>query len=116
MRTAAKRDANERSIIEALKDRGAAVCQLNEPGLPDLLVGFRGLTILIEVKAAKAKLNDEQRAWHKAWTGDDVLIVRGAKDVHAFLDWLIVHWDFAGESTSVYLSQMAGGGPHNESA
>jgi len=38
---AAKRDANEGLIVDALRGVGAVVVRLSSPGLPDLLVGYR---------------------------------------------------------------------------
>jgi hypothetical protein len=58
VRTAAKRDANEQAIIEALKGAGYFVEQLNGEGIPDLLVArvppshkARTYWLLLEVKA-----------------------------------------------------------------
>lgn len=81
---AKRRDANEAAIIEALRGAGASVQQLNERGAPDLLVGFRGTTYLLEVKNPEAKggakpggvrrkgggyLTDDQLKWFGAWKG-----------------------------------------------
>lgn len=81
---AARRDANEPAIVAALEAVGAAVQQLDPP-LPDLLVSFRGVLLLIEVKdhnngketqAAKrrnhagdvpASLTEQQVAWWRSW-------------------------------------------------
>ena len=51
-RYAAARDANEPEIIQALEAAGAMVVPLHPtvPGLPDLLVMWRGRIILVEVK------------------------------------------------------------------
>lgn len=50
-RRAAKRDANEREIIDALERCGAIVRQLSGEEVPDLLVGYRDRTYLLGVKA-----------------------------------------------------------------
>lgn len=50
-RRAAKRDANEREIIDALERCGAQVRQLSGESVPDLLVGYRQRTYLLGVKA-----------------------------------------------------------------
>jgi Holliday junction resolvase len=55
-----RRDANERAIIDALEQAGAAVFQLSGPGVPDLLVAFRGLWIPLEVKSKAGKLTPKQ--------------------------------------------------------
>ena len=71
-----RRDDNERDIVKALTLCGASVTLLSIPGGPDLLVGFRRRTYLVEVKASKGKLTVLQESWHDAWRGGDVAIVR----------------------------------------
>lgn len=71
-----RRDDNEREIVKALTLCGASVTLLSIPGGPDLLVGFRRRTYLIEVKGAKGKLTTAQETWHDAWRGGSVSIVR----------------------------------------
>lgn len=68
-RYAAKRDENEGEIIKALEDCGATVVQLSGKGYPDLLVGFAGVNYLIEVKADKGKLTDDQFTFFESWNG-----------------------------------------------
>jgi Holliday junction resolvase len=79
-RRAAKRDLNEREVIDALKAVGATVVQISETGAPDLLVGFRGQTHLLECKGMKGKLTDDQIRWHKAWEGRQVSVVRTVEE------------------------------------
>lgn len=68
-RRAAKRDGNERPIIDALRAAGASVEQLSKKGVPDLLVGFQGQTFLMEVKEKKGKLTPDEDTWIAAWKG-----------------------------------------------
>lgn len=49
------RDANEPEIVKALEAAGATVTRLNEAGVPDLLVGYKGKTSLLEVKRPVTK-------------------------------------------------------------
>jgi hypothetical protein len=79
-RTAAKRDENEREIIDALEGVGASVTQLSEKGLPDLLVGFRGETYLIEVKSTKGNLTAHQNEWWLSWRGREPAVARTPHD------------------------------------
>jgi len=51
MRRSAKRDVNEGDIVAGLRKVGATVDRISEEDLPDLLVGFRGVNYLIEIKA-----------------------------------------------------------------
>jgi hypothetical protein len=68
-RYAARRDANEAIIIEALRTVGATVIRLSETGVCDLLVGYRGSNYLIEIKMEKGKLTDEQFSFFQTWRG-----------------------------------------------
>ena len=75
MRRAAKRDTNERRIVEALRMvPGVTVVQISAAGVPDLLVGFRDQSFLLEVKAAKGKLTDPEQAFFDTWTGHAVIV------------------------------------------
>ena len=61
-RRAARRDDNERAIVDALKAHGATVVQLSGRGVPDLLVGYaHEVWVLMEVKATRGDLTDDQR-------------------------------------------------------
>lgn len=74
MRQAAKRDTNEAEIVAALRQMGATVQHLSAPGVPDLLVGFRGNNYLLEVKTAKGKLTEPEHAWFEGWRGQCVIV------------------------------------------
>lgn len=50
MRYGARRDKNEPPIVEALRRVGCLVQLLDGRDIPDLLVGFRGVWWLLEVK------------------------------------------------------------------
>jgi Holliday junction resolvase len=75
-RRAARRDKNEKEIIEALRQAGASVTQISEKGAPDLLVGFRGQTYLLETKTARGKLTEDQQHWVSTWQGHQAVVVR----------------------------------------
>lgn len=62
-----RRDKNEPEIIKALKAIGCSVHQLDQP--LDLLVGYRGLNWLIEVKTDKGKLTEGQEEFLPEWRG-----------------------------------------------
>ncbi len=49
-RTAARRDQNEKDIVDALRRVGADVRRLSGAEVPDLLVGYRARTLLLGVK------------------------------------------------------------------
>lgn len=90
---AAKVDSNQPAIVDALRAIGATVQHLHAvgKGCPDLAVGWRGKTFLIEVKDGKASpahraLTEPQVEWHGGWKGqvaiayspDDALRIVGA--------------------------------------
>lgn len=82
MRRAAKTDANQTAIVKALRQMGCTVQSLAAvgDGVPDLLVGVCGTTLLIEVKDGSKRpsarqLTPDQQAWHAQWTGGPVAIV-----------------------------------------
>jgi hypothetical protein len=84
MRRAAKVDANQDQVVSALRAAGASVQSLAAigKGCPDLLVGYRGYTMLMEVKdgakpPSARRLTDDQVTWHGAWGGSAVAVVDG---------------------------------------
>jgi hypothetical protein len=90
VRRAARRDANEREIIEALRKAGAYVKQINDEGAFDLLVWHAGKTLLLEVKDGKKppsarKLTEAEAAFHAEWPGDNLFIVNSVDEALALL-------------------------------
>ena len=78
---ARKRDANEPEIIEALElIPGVVVVPQDKP--VDLLVGYDGVTFLLEVKNPKGKnrIEPDQAEFFEDWTGRPVVIVRSPED------------------------------------
>ena len=90
MRRVARRDANERRVIDALRACGAYVKQINDEGAFDLLVFYRGHTLLLEVKdgdkppSARA-LTPAEAKFHAEWPGTNLYIVNSE---HEALDIL----------------------------
>tara|TARA_R110000782_G_scaffold218427_1_gene305814 strand:- start:30435 stop:30761 length:327 start_codon:yes stop_codon:yes gene_type:complete len=73
---AAKVDANQSEIVAGLRAFGCTVAAAHAVGrgFPDLVVGYRGETFLIEVKdgnkpPSARKLTTAQVEWHAAWRG-----------------------------------------------
>ncbi len=78
---AKRADANQAEIISAFRACGAAVQTLHEVGrsCPDLLVGFRGRNLLVEVKdgskpPSKRRLRPDQVRWHQTWRGQVAVV------------------------------------------
>ncbi|MFE3839609.1 hypothetical protein [Pseudogemmobacter sonorensis] len=91
MRRAAATDRNQAEIVAALRAIGATVQPLHAvgQGCPDLLCGFRGRNILIEVKDGEKppsarKLTPDQIEWHGGWKGQ-VIVVEDADAAIAVL-------------------------------
>ena len=78
MAYARKVDRNQAEIVDALRQVGASVFSLHRVGhgCPDILVGYRGTSYLMEVKSDNGKLNDNEREWIANWRGMDVAVVR----------------------------------------
>ena len=82
MRRAAKIDRNQPEIVKALRACGAIVQSLAAvgQGVPDLLVGYKGQTYLVEVKdgerpPSERQLTDQQIEWHADWRGGRCVVV-----------------------------------------
>jgi hypothetical protein len=89
--TRAKADDNQPQIVAAFRQMGATVQHLHAvgQGCPDLLVGYRGRNLLVEVKdgnkpPSKRTLTEAQVAWHRDWRGS-VVVVEGIDGVEALL-------------------------------
>jgi hypothetical protein len=68
MRLAARVDANQEQIVSALRAAGAYVWIISLP--VDLLVGFRGHTLLVEIKStSKKRLTGLQADFFENWSG-----------------------------------------------
>jgi len=75
-------DVNSQEIMTKLRQSGVTV----EPrlagighGVPDLLCGFRGVNILLEVKRddkgpAARNLTADEQAWHEKWGGQVAVV------------------------------------------
>jgi hypothetical protein len=81
MRRAAKVDANQAEIVEALRAIGCTVQLLHMvgQGCPDLLVGYRGHNWLLEVKdgnkpPSRRRLTDDEQEWFNEWNGTAVVV------------------------------------------
>jgi hypothetical protein len=78
---AAKIDANQRLIVEYLRARGVSVAITSSTGdgFPDLVCGFRGKNILLEIKdgekvLSQQKLTAKQVVFHSLWRGQIAVV------------------------------------------
>lgn len=73
--TYARIDTNHKEIVKALREQGATVVSLAamKHGCPDLLVGFAGETMLMEIKKdSKARFTPDQLNFIGKWKGGPI--------------------------------------------
>ena len=80
-------DTNQPEIVEALRDVGGLVLDLHEVGAdcPDVLVLFREVLTLLEIKSPGGKLTPGQQVFHDLWrvaARGRVYIVRSVEDAY----------------------------------
>jgi len=77
MRRAARVDKTHAEIVRALRAVGATVEPLTAcgGGVPDLLVGYKRVTVLLENKSKGGRLNPLQQDWHARWRGGPLVVV-----------------------------------------
>lgn len=91
MRRAARVDDNQSQIVEALRAIGATVRVVTQGGgLPDLMVGFRGQTVLMEVKDGKKPpsartLTPAEQKFFDEWRGGLLIVVNSVDEAIAAL-------------------------------
>lgn len=90
---AARVDDNQSLVVKALRKAGASVQHLHNVGFgtPDLLVGYKNKTILMEVKdgskiPSQQRLSPIQTQWVELWRGGPVIVVTGPEDA---IRWLV---------------------------
>lgn len=73
-RYAARRDKVELDVVKQLRSiSGISVEVISIKNVGDLLIGFRGVTYLIELKSKGGKLTDGQKQFHNEWTGQHAI-------------------------------------------
>jgi hypothetical protein len=83
MSFAKKVDKNQASVVKALRDYGADVHLLHMvgAGIPDLLVAYKGHTILIEVKdGPNKKFTPDQIKFIANWKGGHLYRVNSSEE------------------------------------
>lgn len=93
---AAKIDANQNEIVDALRKAGCSVQILSGvgKGCPDILVGRGGRNYLLEIKdgnkpKSARKLTPDQVEWHSKWKGHKVVVNSVESAIKAVNDYKI---------------------------
>jgi hypothetical protein len=79
-------DANQDQIVSALRACGATVRVISQGGgIPDLLVGYCGYTLLLEVKdgnkpPSARELTEPEKKFFMEWTGGMLAIVNNVDE------------------------------------
>jgi hypothetical protein len=87
---AGRTDANQARIVAALRKLGASVAITSQVGngLPDLIVGYQGRTVLLEVKdgdkpPSGQKLTDAEAYFLANWRGGPAVVVKDEAEAMA---------------------------------
>jgi len=84
-------DENQNEIVTALRKCGAYVRVVTQgDGIPDLLVGYNGYTILMEVKdgskvPSARKLTEAEEKFFHEWSGGMLVVVDSVEQALDFL-------------------------------
>lgn len=86
MRRANRVDRNQDQIVETLRACGAYVRVVTMgDGIPDLLVGYNGYTLLLEVKdgnkpPSARELTPAEAKFFREWTGGMIAVVNSVEE------------------------------------
>jgi hypothetical protein len=80
-------DSNQNEIVKALEQIGCTVQSLTivGGGCPDLLVGYHGDNLLLELKGPDGRVRQSQRDWQERWRGNVAMVA----SVDAALRWVM---------------------------
>ena len=67
-------DENQKQLVHTFIALGASVLNLSRvgQGCPDLLIGYKGKSVLVEVKSAKGTFTEPQIKFMQNWRGGAV--------------------------------------------
>jgi hypothetical protein len=81
VRRAGRVDLTQADTVKRLRQIGASVAVTSQlgGGFPDLVVGFRGRTFLLEMKTGNEPLTEVEKTFHAKWAGH-LVIARTAEE------------------------------------
>lgn len=87
-RRASRVDGNQAAIVQRFRECGASVLHLHMVGddCPDLLIGSKGVNVLVELKTPVGALSVGQREFIKEWRGDDVWVIRSPDEAQRLVN------------------------------
>ena len=82
MRARPRKDKNHAAIVNALRGVGATVADTSAlgGGIPDLLAGYKGVNVWIEVKDGAGSLTEDQLEFIAKWRGTPVRVCRNTDE------------------------------------
>lgn len=87
MRRAARVDVNQRQITKELREQGYSVAITSQlgKGFPDIVVGFKGVNLMVELKAtSKDKLTPHEVEFRDNWKGQYLIAWSTEMIIEAF--------------------------------
>ena len=101
MRWAAKTDANQAEIVQALRDVYCSVLPMHRlgQGAPDIAVGRAGKVYFLEIKTEKGKLTSAEREFQLRWRGH-YAIVRTPEEALKAIGLLEDDYEYHGEGVA----------------
>lgn len=84
-------DKNQKQIEKVLKQLGASVKSTSQlgNGFPDLIIGYKGKTYLVEIKGENSygkTLRESQIKFKNSWKGSPIIILRTTNDAIEFIN------------------------------
>jgi len=75
MRQRAKVDRNQNQIKDELRKLGYSVTIMSQlgNGIPDILVGYHGITLPVEIKMPGEELTPDEMEWFVNWHGSGIV-------------------------------------------
>jgi hypothetical protein len=90
IRRVSRIDDNHKAIVRVLRQVGATVhdAAVLGDGFPDLIVGYRGINFLLEIKdgdktPSRRRLTPAQEKFHSTWRGQATTITNDVEALHA---------------------------------
>lgn len=91
MRRRARIDGNHTGIVKRLREYGMSVANTHRlgEGFPDIVVGWRGVNGMFEIKdplrkPSEQRLTEDEEPFHARWKGQ-IAVVRTAEEA---LEWM----------------------------